>query len=93
MKIKPCPHCGGRSILNQRWNYKGSKYFVFVRCEVCGAQGKSYPAYESIYEDDYDENADELAINAWNMRVYPWSEVKAAPDEILNEKSALKLPL
>lgn len=93
MTIKPCPHCGGHSVLNQRWNYKASKYFIFVRCEVCGSQGKSYPTYESLYDDDYNETADELAIKAWNMRVYPWSEVREAQNEILAEKSAIKLPI
>ena len=45
--IKTCPHCGGMSWLNSNYSFKSRKYFVFVKCDICGAQGKIYLSPEN----------------------------------------------
>lgn len=68
--IKACPHCGGAACLNANYSYKARAYFVFVKCNICGATGKTY-------RDDKDPGADcndwrtascNDAVEAWNMR-------------------------
>lgn len=68
MTIKPCPHCGGTSCLNSSYSYKIRKYFVFVKCDICGAQGKIYLSGNDPNEDEWNNAACNDAINAWNMR-------------------------
>ena len=68
MKIKPCPHCGGVAYLNANYSYKISRYFVFVKCDVCGAQGKVTACKESPDESDWNNTACRNAVDAWNMR-------------------------
>ena len=66
--IKRCPHCGSPSDLNSRYSYKTKRYFVFVRCEMCGAQGKIYNSEQNPEEQQWDNDACHNAIKAWNMR-------------------------
>lgn len=66
--IKTCPHCGGTAYLNSTYSFKIRKYFVVVRCDICGAQGKAYASDNSPEEDNWDSVACNDAINAWNMR-------------------------
>ena len=63
MIIKTCPHCGGESWLNESYSNKNRCYFAFVKCSVCGAQGK-------IYQSKKEPSAEtcRLAVSAWNMR-------------------------
>lgn len=63
--IKGCPHCGGAGYLEWNYSYKARSYFVYVKCEICGAQGKIYNTPE---EPDDDTPACKSAIVAWNMR-------------------------
>ena len=69
MSIKTCPHCGGTACLNSNYSYKTRSYFVFVKCDICGAQGKIYNSPEDPQATNWDNVACEDAINAWNMRV------------------------
>lgn len=68
MSIFPCPHCGGSARICQRYNYNARCYYVFVRCDICGSQGKSYKSTGDIYDPEYNDTADIDAISAWNMR-------------------------
>ena len=68
MTIKTCPHCGGTACLNANYSYKTRTYFTFVKCDICGAQGKVYSSKEEPAAADWDNTACRDAINAWNMR-------------------------
>ena len=69
-RIKPCPHCGGVSYLNSNFSYKTRSYFIFVKCEICGATGKTAGSKENPAADDWQSDACERAVEAWNMRTY-----------------------
>ena len=68
MKIKTCPHCGGTACLNSNYSYKTRTYFVFVKCDICGAQGKAYNSPEEPAALEWNNQPCTDAINAWNMR-------------------------
>lgn len=68
MKVKTCPHCGGSACLNAGYSHKARAFFVFVKCDICGAQGKTYSSKEDPAADGWDSSACRDAINAWNMR-------------------------
>ena len=72
--IKPCPHCGGAGLLYQNYSYKIRSYFVFVRCDVCGATGKVYRSDEDAKTVDWNNDPCNDAIAAWNLRT-PIQEV------------------
>lgn len=65
--IKQCPHCGGNADLYSRKTYKGG-YYIFVQCEICGATGKSVYSSTAPEADNWESNACNVAVNAWNMR-------------------------
>lgn len=66
--ILPCPHCGGNSWLNSNYSYKCGSYFVMVKCDICGAQGKIYNSKEDPEKANWENMACLDAISAWNMR-------------------------
>lgn len=66
--IRPCPHCGGVAWLTQNYNRRAKTYFVLVKCDVCGAQGKIYNSQEEPAATGWDNEACMSAIRAWNMR-------------------------
>ena len=68
MIIETCPHCGGTACLPQNYSYKIRSYFVFVKCDVCNAQGKTYRSDTEPAADDWNTQACKDAIAAWNMR-------------------------
>lgn len=68
MEIKKCPHCGGSAQINYNYSYKKGNFFIFVRCDICGAQGKAYTTKEDPAEGDFKTDACIDALNAWNMR-------------------------
>ena len=70
MIIKPCPHCGGSACLNQNYSYRKRTYFVLVKCDICGAQGKIYNSEEEPAAAGWDNQPCRDAINAWNMRYH-----------------------
>ena len=65
--IKPCPFCGGMAILDSNYNYSKHLYYVSVKCDTCGAQGKAYKQIETP-KTGLGPEAFRLAINAWNTR-------------------------
>lgn len=67
--IKPCPHCGGVACLNSNYSYKTRSYFIFVRCDICGSTGKTTCSEENPAADEWQSDACERALQAWNMRV------------------------
>lgn len=68
MKTKTCPHCGGSARLNAGYNYKKKIFFVYVKCDICGAQGKIYGDEEDPEYYDWETPACQSAVSAWNMR-------------------------
>lgn len=68
--IKPCPHCGGTALLNANYSYKTRSYFVFVKCEICGATGKTTTSQEEPAAAGWNNPACNTAIEGWNMRTY-----------------------
>ena len=67
MYIKPCPHCNGKAYLTQSYSARSSTWFVFVKCNICGAQSKAYKSKEEPAEDWQSDNCQD-AVTAWNMR-------------------------
>ena len=67
-RMKPCPHCGGTACLHANYSYKIRSYFVYVKCDICHAQAKSYRSEEDPTEADWQNAACIDAIKAWNMR-------------------------
>ncbi len=78
--IKPCPHCGGVAYLNSNYSYKTRSYFIFVKCDICGATGKTTCEQEDPAISEWQSDACERAIEAWNMR----TGEKGATDEAQN---------
>ena len=70
MITKPCPHCGGDSFLTCNYSQKVRRYFVYVKCDICGAQGKTYTSVEDPATTGWDSPACQSALTAWNMRTY-----------------------
>ena len=68
MRLKGCPHCGGKAYLNSNYSYKAHSYFVFVRCDICGAQGKIYNSDDDPAAAGWDNQPCRDAAAAWNMR-------------------------
>lgn len=66
--LKRCPHCGGTASLNANYSYKTRSYFVFVKCDICGAQGKVYNSETEPAAAEWDNISCTDAVNAWNMR-------------------------
>lgn len=66
--LKSCPHCGGAAYLEQNYSYKARSYFVFVKCSICGAQGKVYNTEEEPAAE-WNNSACNAAAAAWNMRI------------------------
>lgn len=68
MKIKDCPHCNGGGSLRQSYNRKEAVFFVYVRCDKCGAVGSKYICDEEPAATNWNNQACKDAIAAWNMR-------------------------
>jgi len=54
--------------LYSNYSYKARSHFVFVRCDICGAQGKIYKSPADPAEAGWNNAACNDAVNAWNMR-------------------------
>lgn len=67
-QIKSCPHCGGSARLNASFSYKKRKYFVFVKCDVCGAQAKAFTDRKHPEGSGWDDATCKDALAAWNLR-------------------------
>lgn len=66
--IQYCPFCGGNAKLCSTYGNRQRLYFVFVKCDVCGAQGKTYASRTKPADDDWNTQPCEDAVKAWNMR-------------------------
>ena len=75
--IKPCPHCGGTACLNANYSYKARCYYVFIKCDICGATGKAYTSKDDPQEVNWNNAACSDAIAAWNMRTPERAEQEA----------------
>lgn len=64
-KIKNCPHCNGVGEIQANYSRNNHCYFVFVKCTLCGAQGKVFSTTEEPAED---METVVKSISAWNMR-------------------------
>ena len=67
-KLKPCPFCGGVAFLNSNFSNRYRTYFVYSKCEICNAQGKTYASKDNPPDTDWSNAACESAVEAWNMR-------------------------
>lgn len=67
-RLKGCPHCGGGACLNSNYSYKTRCYFVYVKCDICGAQGKIYRSQEEPQAAGWNNQPCIDAVRAWNMR-------------------------
>lgn len=70
MQMKPCPHCGGEPYIVTQYNKRLNKFMIYCRCDVCGAQGKTYASCNNPAEADWESPESESAISAWNLRTY-----------------------
>ena len=68
VKIKPCPHCGSSACLTANYSFRSRSYFVFVKCDLCGAQGKIYNSTSDPAEESWNNAACNDAVRAWNLR-------------------------
>lgn len=66
--MKSCPFCGGHACLYANYSYKARSYFVFVKCEICGARGKTFISKEDPAEVGWNNEACNDAVEAWTMR-------------------------
>ena len=64
-ELKPCPFCGGKAILQHTSEGRG---YSFIRCTRCFTKGQSFCM-------KFDASSDEEAIEAWNRRYTPTSEI------------------
>lgn len=67
-QLKRCPHCGGSAYLHANYSYKTRGYFVFVKCDVCGATGKAYTSPDNPAASDWANQTCDDAAAAWNLR-------------------------
>ena len=58
----------GTATLNSNYSYKLHKFFVFVKCDICGATGKAYISEEQPASEDWNNQPCKDAVEAWNMR-------------------------
>ena len=66
--IKACPFCGGDACLHSRYTNKYRCFFVYVKCEICGATAKTVTDHEDPEDKDWRDYACECAVRAWNLR-------------------------
>ena len=69
LEIMNCPHCGGTADLTCNYSPKTRKYFVYVRCDICGSTGKTYLSKDHPDAFEWRDMACRDAISAWNMRL------------------------
>ena len=61
-ELKPCPFCGGKAFVSAKLPYFGERFTLAVVCEKCNASSKH-------------KNFEDEAIEAWNRRYEPVSEI------------------
>ena len=68
MNIEKCPHCGGEAALNANYSPKNRIWFIFVKCSLCGAQGKVFSDNRDPEPKEWSSEACKNALSAWNLR-------------------------
>ena len=74
LTLTECPFCGSDNVLfyeskNRSRYYKyGNGYFVYVKCDTCGAQSRSVWAHEQPSENNWDISATRDVAMLWNAR-------------------------
>lgn len=73
MEFKRCPFCGSEQVgLYRSFNNKSRLLFVYVKCELCGGQAKTYVNRRQADDETFwDDESCNKATNAWNMRFTP----------------------
>lgn len=66
--LRTCPFCGGEAYLTANYSPKIKRYFIFAKCEDCGATGAAKCSKESPEVRDWETPACGRAIDAWNAR-------------------------
>ena len=61
--LKPCPHCGGKAVLERWMTLRVGETQYAVRCAVCGANGPI-----EIGREGEEAHAAALAVKGWNRR-------------------------
>lgn len=80
MIIKPCTRCGGEATVEmktQRWNF-----WYEVECQNCGHSGMGVGEHGLGYYFRNYEEAQGLAITAWNEAWEEWQVPKMSEEEI-----------
>lgn len=72
--VKYCPHCGGDARLTANYSPKVKRWFIAVKCTLCGATGKYYTQVEDPDETNWNTDACYNALRAWNRRYNPLIE-------------------
>ena len=67
-EFKPCPYCGGADIdfysaVTSNKRYGKYLTIVYAKCTFCGARSRAFNDFISM------EEAEDLAIKAWNRRI------------------------
>lgn len=65
--LKPCPFCSGEASIVNSYSEVRKRIFVYVKCDVCGSQGKTYTTGKNA-EMGENNPANKYAANAWNLR-------------------------
>lgn len=68
IKIKRCPHCGGTASLDGNFNIRLRRFYIYVKCDVCGSQGKVFRTLKDPDESAWEDEVCTMAVEAWNMR-------------------------
>lgn len=75
--LKTCPHCGGSANLVSVFSNRKQCFFIYVKCGICGAQGKAFTSKEDLVLKDPESDLCQSAVNAWNMRTEERTELNA----------------
>lgn len=80
--LKPCPFCGGDAEMTSTWNNRYRKYFINVRCTVCGSCSKGYTSDENPTKNDWDLDACYNAAAIWNKRPYLNDDIRVLAERL-----------
>ena len=67
-RIDRCPFCGGVAALTSNYSLKKRAWFVYVKCLVCASQGRTFYHEDDPELNDWNSEACDQAIDAWNLR-------------------------
>ena len=95
-ELLKCPHCGGGATTYRFFDADVTlegrdRYYVFIRCTVCGATGSQKEITEDVWKDwdkirespEYDD-----AVESWNLRTTP-EDIQSMIDEAIKKSSYL----